>query len=204
MATDGISGVSRFKSSPEYKAGVPAQSLFVGSHRLKDRKVQYTTCDLFDLVAVGIYTIISASVERPPILQQLRYALRISSQRPGGVAHKSTVDPLERTIEPDCNPVILYQLPIARLKKGAAAERDDIGVTGLNLADFFPDRFGFKSSKRRLALPSKDLSDARLLFGFDLNIEIRESPPQFGSKRRSYGALTGCHKAHEEESGCPL
>src|SRR3954466_3383399 len=44
----GISGVSGFESSFQNQTGIPAQSFLVGSHRLKDRKVQYTTCDLLD------------------------------------------------------------------------------------------------------------------------------------------------------------
>ena len=69
VTADGISGVSGIKGSFQNQTGIPAQSFFVGSHRLEDRKVQYTTGDLLDVVGICIYPVIGARIERRPVLK---------------------------------------------------------------------------------------------------------------------------------------
>src|SRR5947209_19930608 len=77
-------------------------------------------------------------------------------------------------------------------------------MTRLYLANLSADGFGFESAKGRLASRGEDPSDRRLLFGFDLDVQIGKSPAELRGKHRSYCALARCHEAHQEQPGGSL
>jgi len=196
--------MSRPERGFQNETGIPVQSFFVGSHGLKERKVQYTTRDQLNVIAIGLYAVISIRIRRPSLLQQLSDVLRIHGKRPGRISDKPPVDAFEGTVEPDGDSVVLHEFAIPGLQECSAAQGDHVRVTRLNLAHFLSDSLRLKCPKRSFAVLNENFRDGPLLLGFDFSVEIRESPSECRSKGASNGALTGCHKAHEKEPGGPL
>lgn len=139
-------------------------------------------------------------VAGPARFKQLAELAEIARQGPVGFGGHTLFDEIEGSVQPDDHAVVGDHLEILVAQQRAAAEGDDLGLTGLHSAHACGEGGGLHLPEQVLAVGVENLADFRAGLGLDFVVKIEEAPAELVGQGPADSGLAASHEADKKNS----